>query len=176
MFQGRVHNSDAAGVLTETLSYTKDGTHVSCSSNAVTWTATRDVQPPQTSALPPTGRYISGDGHTSFFVSTNRKHIGPIADDYVYLYCAPGGPTVVQFYLQTTPLKSDGSFSAKGKQQLHLRGGVIGTVNFTFRGHFHGVVGPSKAARAAGVLTETLTYTGEWCMATVPWVATLGGK
>jgi hypothetical protein len=185
VFHGHVNNSgSAAGDLTETLSFTADSTHFSCSSNDISWTATRDAQPPQTSALPPAGSYTSTVGPSSnnpltFFVSSNRKALGHIVENSVPLSCTPQNGIYQNLDINAIPLGSNGSFTEKGTQHPTLYG-AIGTLTYTFQGHFHGLAPTSKVARAAGVFTETVTfkYNGVpfWCTNTVYWLATLGGK
>jgi hypothetical protein len=184
VFQGRVGTSAARGTLTETLKYT-NGSAYSCSST-ISWTAKRDMQPLQTSALPSAGTYISIPANRdslNFSVLSDRKRLAHIdINDNVSgigMYCAPGGGYVApKLIINTFPLNADGSFYGKSTQHIVVDN-ANATVNETFQGHFHGI-GPLKGARAAGAFTVTVTWqdadnTRFFCTNTTSWRATLGG-
>jgi hypothetical protein len=183
VFQGRVGTSAAGGTLTETLTFT-NGSDYTCSST-ISWTAKRDMQPLQTSALPPrAGTYTSNfwlsNVPLTFSVLSDRKRLAHIQDNAngIGLYCAPGGYVAPQIIINTFPLNADGSFNGKSTQHIVVDQ-ADATVTETFQGHFHGM-GMTKAARAAGVFTVTVTWkdandTLFFCTNTTPWRATLSG-
>jgi hypothetical protein len=181
-FQGQVGTSTAGGTLTETLQFT-NGSLNTCSST-ISWTAKRDVQPPQTSALPPPGTYTStfslSNTPLTFSVLSNRKQLAHIQSNAngIGLYCAPGGYVAPQIIINTFPFKANGSFKGTTAQHI-IVDNANATVSETFQGHFHGV-GISEAARAAGVLIVTVTWKGAnntpfFCTNTTFWRATLSG-
>ncbi len=168
-FQGHFHGVNAsgaaraAGSVLETATYT-NGTTFSCTSNKQSWSITRGSQPTQPTTLPPAGSYsgsYSGNGYgISLYVSGSRTQLQDISIPVDYLECAdttfaPDAPVV----LDSVALAADGSFSSTSTQT-----GVVGSDNYpttftiTFQGHFHGV-NASGAARAAGSVLETATYT-----------------
>ena len=182
VFQGRVGTSAAGGTLTETLKFT-NGSLYTCSST-ISWTAKRDVQPLQTSALPPAGTYTStfrlSNNPLTFSVLSDRKRLAHIQANAngIGLYCAPGGYVAPKIIINTFPLNADGSFNGKSTQHI-IVDDANATVTETFQGHFHGI-GMSKAARAAGVFTVTVTWkdannTRFFCTNTTSWRATLSG-
>ena len=168
-FQGHFHGVNAsgaaraAGSVLETATYT-NGTTFSCTSNKQSWSITRGSQPTQPTTLPPAGSYsgsYSGNGYgISLYVSGSRTQLQDISIPVDYLESAdttfaPDAPVV----LDSVALAADGSFSSTSTQT-----GVVGSDNYpttftiTFQGHFHGV-NASGAARAAGSVLETATYT-----------------
>jgi hypothetical protein len=164
-FQGFSSNGapEAAGSVLETAKYT-DGSVYSCTSNKQSWSVTRATQPVQPTTLPPVGSYTgsySGNGYgITLYVSRTQTQLQDISIPVDYLECAgttfsPDAPIV----LDSVALAADGSFSSTSTQT-----GVVGSDNYpttftiTFQGHFHGV-SASGAARAAGSVLETATYT-----------------
>jgi hypothetical protein len=182
VFQGRVGTSAAGGTLTETLQFT-NGSPYTCSST-ISWTAKRDVQPPQTSALPPAGIYTStlrlSNTPLTFSVLSNHKELAHIQSNAngIGLHCAPGGYVAPQIIINTFPLKANGSFKGTSTQHIIVNQRDA-TVTETFQGHFHGV-GLFEEARAAGVFIVTVTWKGPnhtpfFCTNTTYWRATLSG-
>jgi hypothetical protein len=183
VFQGRVGTSAAGGTLTQTLTFT-NGSDYTCSSTG-SWTAKRDMQPlQQTRALPPAGTYTStfqlSNVPLTFSVLSDHKRLAHIQDNAngIGLNCAPGGNVAPQIIINTFPLNADGSFNGKSTQHI-IVDNADATVNETFQGHFHGI-GMTKAARAAGLFTVTVTWkdannTLFFCTNTTPWRATLSG-
>ena len=183
VFQGRVRTSAASGTLTETLKFT-NGSLQTCSA-AIAWTATRDVQPPQTSARPPAGRYTStfllGKNPLSFSVLPDRRRLAHIQADPangIGLQCAPGGYVAPKIIINTFALLADVSFKGKSTQHIVVDH-ANATVYETFEGHFHGM-DMSMTARAAGVFTVTVKWkdsnnTRYFCTSKTYWRATLSG-
>lgn len=180
VFQGRVGTSAASGTLTETLQFTNGGLYT-CSST-IAWTAKRDVQPPQTSALPPAGIYTStlrlSNTPLTFSVLSDRKQLAHIQSNAngIGLSCAPAGHVAPQIIINTFPLKGNGSFKGTSTQHI-IVGQSDATVTETFQGHFHGV-GIYEEARAAGVFIVTATWRGPknspfFCTNTTYWRAKL---
>jgi hypothetical protein len=181
-FQGQVGTSAAKGSLTETLQFT-NGSPYTCSST-IAWTAKRDVQPPQTSELPPPGIYTStlrlSNTPLTFSVLSDRKQLAHIQSNAngIGLSCAPGGHVAPQIIINTFPLKGNGSFKGTSTQHIIVGQGDA-TVTETFQGHFHGV-GIFEEARAAGVFIVTVTWKGRnktpfFCTNTTYWRAKLSG-
>jgi hypothetical protein len=182
VFQGRVGTSAAVGTLTETLKFTS-GSPYTCSST-ISWTAKRDVQPLPTSGLPPAGTYTStfrlSNTPLTFSVLSDRKQLAHVQANAngISLYCAPGGYVAAKVIINTFPLNADSSFYGKSTQHI-IVDNANATVNETFQGHFHGI-GMTKAARAAGAFTATVTWTDAnntrfFCTNTTYWRATLSG-
>jgi hypothetical protein len=166
-FRARFHDLNPSGVPTmtggfdETVTYT-DITARSCTSGTQSWTATRDDQPPPTTTPPPAGSYTAvnpqNDDPVTFYVSSNRKSLQDISIPAVDLTCAPGAATFTESLgLSAVALRSDGSFSATDTQ-AGVVAGHPATFTDTWEGNFHGV-DASGAARAAGIFSETVTYT-----------------
>jgi len=166
-FQGSYQGLNSSGVPTftgtfkETLKFT-DSAARTCTSGTQSWTATRDAQPPQTTSLPPVGSYTATnpqDGYPiTFYVSSSKTSLQDINIPVVVLSCAPGGAGPDEpFGVAAVPLKPDGSFNAT-ITQTGVYNGFPAKFTETFQGNFHGV-GPSGAARAAGMFRETMTFT-----------------
>ena len=182
VFQGRVRTSAAGGTLTETLKFT-NGSLYTCSST-ISWTAKRDVQPLQTSALPLAGTYTStfrlSNNPLTFSVLSDRKRLAHIQSNAngIGVYCARGGSVAPQVIINTFSLNADGSFDGTSTQHIVVDH-ANATVSELFQGHFHGI-GLSKAERAAGAFTVTVTWkdannTQFFCTNTTYWRATLNG-
>jgi hypothetical protein len=142
------------------------------------------VQPLQTSALPQAGTYTStfrlSNTPLTFSVLSDHKQLAHVQANAngIGVDCAPGGYVPAKIIINTFPLNADGSFNGKSTQHI-IVGNANATVNETFQGHFHGI-GMSKAARAAGVFTVTVTWTDAnntqfFCTNTTHWRATLSG-
>jgi len=181
-FQGRVGGSLARGTLTQTLKFT-NGSPYTCSSTT-SWTAKRDVQPLQTSALPPAGTYTStfqlSNTPLTFSVLSDRKQLAHVQANAngISLSCAPSGYVAPKIIINTFPLNADDSFYGKSTQHIVVDN-TNATVTETFQGHFHGI-GMSRAARAAGLFTATVTWkdannTMFFCTNTTYWRAALSG-
>lgn len=181
-FQGRFGTSAASGTLTVTLKFT-NGSLDTCSAT-ISWTAKRDVQPLQPSAPPLAGIYTStfrlSSDPLTFWVLSDRKRLAHVQANTrdIGLSCAPGGYVAAKIIINTFPLNADGSFNAKSTQHI-IVDHANATVTETFQGHFHGI-DMSKAPRAAGVFTVTVTWkdannTRFFCRNTTSWRATLSG-
>jgi hypothetical protein len=182
VFQGRVTTSAAAGTLTETLQFTNDSLYT-CSST-ISWTAKRDLQPPQPSARPPAGVYTStlrlSNTPLTFSVLSDRKRLAHIQSNAngIGLSCAPDGYVAPQIIINTFSIKADGSFNGTSTQHIIVDQSDA-TVSESFQGHFHGV-DIFQAARAAGFFTVTVTWkdannTLFFCTNTTYWRAMLSG-
>jgi hypothetical protein len=170
-FQGHFHGLDstgdwrAAGSLTETMSYT-NGSSYTCMANQESWYARRDTQQTTTTGLPPAGTYRGADPQApntpvydfTFDVTTGPAQLQDVTFPDIIITCAPGGATAATtFALDPIVLASDGSFATTQTQAGTYRGNAA-TYTFDFQGHFHGLNAKGNA-RAAGSLTETMTYT-----------------
>jgi hypothetical protein len=167
-FRGNFHGAGpsgaarAAGTFRETMTFT-DSTARTCTSNTQSWTAARDVQPPQPKTPPPPGGYAATNPQNNepitFAVSSSRTRLQNISIPFVILTCTPPGDANPNepLGIAKATIKTDGSFTATTtKSGVYL--GHPAKFTYTFRGNFHGVA-PSGAARAAGTFRETMTFT-----------------
>ena len=165
-FRGHFHGSNANGVqrvagqLREDITY-NNGTQVSCTTAAQTWSALRDTQGSQTAGPPPARSYRGGTtqaGNTlSFSVSTGGAQLQSVKIDYTSLACTPGGSlTDSTFFISTIPIAADGSFTAT-TTQTGIENGHSAQITFTFVGHFHGA-NANGLERGAGQMREDVTY------------------
>lgn len=169
-FRGNVRGIDrngqaqVSGTLTIAMSYSSAGTAYTCSTIALPWTATREVnQPtPQPTSLPPAGSFSGSHcaygvcGQLSFFVSADGTALQDVSAS-ITMTCSPGGNSVVEmFVIDSLPLTSDGDFGASNAQPV-ISGGFHATLTPEFQGHVHGA-NASNTARMAGSLTMTMTY------------------
>jgi PKD domain len=165
-FRGNFHSvgSDgserAAGTFRETLTYT-DSAARSCTSGDQPWTASRDAQPTQTNAAPPSGSYAGlAAKELTFDVSSDGTALQDISlpSGYYALNCTPGGATVwAQFSIDAASIKADRSFTTTTTDN-GVYAGHPAKFTYTFTGNFHSV-GPDGAERAAGTFRETLAFT-----------------
>ncbi len=167
-FQGYFHGLNSSGVaraagsVTETMTYT-DGTSYSCSSGPeFPWTVTRDATQTVTTGLPPVGSYSGNlDGYfdgVAFYVSNTKTALQNLTVGGLTLNCAPGTTVKLgDISVDSVPLNSDGSFNTTTTEQ-GVYNGSPATYKITFQGYFHGL-NSSGVARAAGSVTETMTYT-----------------
>ncbi|MGO8961886.1 MAG: PKD domain-containing protein [Streptosporangiaceae bacterium] len=149
----------AAGRFKETVKY-NNGTAYTCTSNDLTWTATRDEQPAQTTSAPPAGSYSGatwqGYGLT-FYVSSSRKSLQDIAIPAVILDCTPGGASAdSELSIAAAAISSAGSFTGTATQSGVWKG-YPAKFTYLFRGNFHSL-SPAGVPRAAGTFKETISY------------------
>jgi hypothetical protein len=116
----------------------------------------------------------------TFSVLPDRKRLAHIqaSANGIGLYCAPGGYVAAKVIINTFPLSADDSFYGRSTQHVIVND-ADATVTETFQGHFHGT-GMTKAARAAGVFTVTVTgkdadNTMVFCTNTTYWRASRSG-
>jgi len=149
----------AAGQLTE--SVTNTGPHrVTCTTGLTEWSVTRNSQPTQTSAPPPSGSYGGNDAFPSQnSVLTFAVGSGTITSVKLnmVLTCAYGSGTPQAFAIPSVTVLPSGAFHSTTTSSGMLFG-YPATITDTFEGHFHGV-GPSGKERAAGQLAESITNT-----------------
>ena len=167
-FQGYFHGLNSSGVaraagsVTETMTYTH-GTSYSCSSGPESpWTVTRDATQTVTTALPPAGSFSGGvleqNNGVAFYVSNTKTALQNLTVGGLTLNCAPGTTVKLgDISVDSVPLNSDGSFNTTTTEQ-GVYNGSPATYKITFQGYFHGL-NSSGVARAAGSVTETMTYT-----------------
>ena len=150
---------EAAGSIKETMTYS-DGTAFSCTSKKVSWSATWDTDQTVTTGRPPVGSYsgLTSPGYPlDFYVSGNKKSLQDITVNPLYLTCSPGGATPgFHVSINSVALASNGSFSSTTTQDGDYNGNPA-TFTIDFQGNFHGL-NSSGLARAAGSITETMTY------------------
>ena len=156
-FSGRFTGTSVAGQLREDITF-NNGTAFSCTTNALTWSASRDTQGTQTASPPPPGSY-SGSSSQSFALSLHVSADSSQIQDVVVptgLQCAPSQTFDDQLEFASIPINADGSFSGTATQT-----GVLfsATAHFTYTlaGHFHGT-NASGVERVGGQLREDITF------------------
>jgi hypothetical protein len=164
-FRGNFHSVDnngverAAGTLRETIIY-NDGVRRTCDTDIQSWSVLRDSQPRQTGGRPLAGSYtgLSPFGRNfTFDVPSGRGSVKDVAMDYTALQCVPGGANVTDHLtIASIPVGSDGSFNGVAHRSGVFAGHPAKFVS-RFSGHFHSR-DKTGAERAAGVLSETITY------------------
>ncbi len=163
-FQG-VNSAGAAqatGSITETMTYSANGTSYSCTSNEVSWSDARDTQQTVTMGLPPAGGYVGTTAQSAyhpldFHVSNTKTALQDITLSSLELTCAPGNATPsVAVSINSVSLNSDGSFAGTSTQNGVYNGSDT-KFTITFEGNFHGL-NSNGVARAAGSITETMAY------------------
>jgi hypothetical protein len=181
-FGGNFHGTTkASGTFRETVKYNNGGRQT-CTSNTLSWTATRDAQPRQTNAPPPAGSYSglnSQDVGVTFYVSFSQTKLQDISISSVGLDCSPGnGGLDEPFAITSAAIKPDRSFTATTTKHGVVSGHPA-TFSYTFRGNFHSLA-PSGAERAAGTFRETVKYNNggpQTCTSnTLLWNATRDGQ
>jgi len=188
VLRGHVHGTDSsgtprlAGSLLETADYTGT-TAESCTSGVQPWYATRDVQPTQTTTVPPSGSYrgpylFGAYGNLSFDVSGDQSQLQDVSIPNVVMNCAPDGSAPnATITLPSVTIASDRSFDGTSTED-GTYAGVSATWTYTFSGRFH-ATGSDGNERAAGALSATLSYTKNGTPFTCtsnqqPWSAELG--
>ena len=163
-FSGQFTGTHVAGSVREDISY--DGTATTCTSNTLTWTASRENQGNQAALAPPAGSYggVTSQGWgVSLYVSPNSTQLQDITLQNLALSCTPSTPSpnpspYDNFYIASIPINADGSFSTTTTET-----GVIGNapvhITYTFSGHFHGQ-NTSNNERVGGMVREDLSYDG----------------
>ncbi len=157
VFSGRFTGTNVAGQLREDVTF-NDGTAFSCTTNLLTWSATRDNQGTQTASAPPAGSY-SGSSSQSFGLSLNvspdSSHIEDVAVATA-LQCVPTKTFDDQLQFASIAINADGSFSGTATQTGVLFG-ASAQFSYTLTGHFHG---PTAAGveRVGGQLREDITF------------------
>lgn len=166
--EGNVHGFNSlgqariAGSVLETLTSSSGGTARSCTSGPqLPWIATRDATQTVTTGAPAAGSYSgvidgTGDG-VSLYVSNTKTAIQDVTVGGLTLECASGGDvSAVDVSIDSVPLASTGSFRATTTEDA-VYDGSAAVYAITFDGNAHGL-DAQGAARLAGSLTETLTY------------------
>jgi hypothetical protein len=180
-FGGNFHGTTkASGTFRETVKYNNGGRQT-CTSNTLSWTATRDAQPRQTNAPPPAGSYSGPNSQSeevTFYVSFIRTKLQDISIPLVGLDCSPGNAGLDEpFAIAAAAIKPDRSFTATTTKHGVVSGHPA-TFSYTFRGNFHSLA-PSGAERAAGTFRETVKYNNggpQTCTSnTLLWTATRTG-
>jgi hypothetical protein len=158
-FSGHMQRAKGSGSFRMTVKY-DDGVSRTCTSNRITWTATRDSQPNKLKARP-SGSYSgqnpqNGNG-LSFYVATNRKRLLNVLVPLVQLRCAPGGPGVSDHVvIPEIAIKKSGAFGGRASQPGVL-GGSPATFTYTFKGNFEGLNSAGQG-RAAGMFRVDVAY------------------
>jgi hypothetical protein len=173
-FSGRFSWSNSAGqttagMLRETITF--HGSSVSCTTNAVPWTAARDTQPRQTNAAPVAGSYSTPQG-LHFYVSFHRTTIQDAAFTTA-MTCTNNSSMYDDLVIASAAITSAGAFGASPPPTTGILNGQRVTYHYNFHGNFHGI-GQNGFVRAAGTLRETITFTGSSVTCTtndVQWTA-----
>jgi hypothetical protein len=157
-FSGQILGATGSGALREDVTY-ENGVSQTCTSNLVSWSATRDAQPPQTPSPPEPGSYTALTSFTSFafYVSPDGTRLEDVSFPGLTVRCAPGNNTFGnQFYIPEIAISGDGSFSGTVTEKGDVAGNPAEFTS-TFSGHLHGHNSAGKA-RIAGALREDVTY------------------
>ncbi len=155
-FQGNFTGTTAGGQLRETVA-TTDVPSTTCTSNGLSWSVTREVQPAQPTTPPPPGSYSGLDNANralSLFVNASGTELQDVSVPIVDLQCLPAGNAFDNIQIASIPIKPDGSFSSTTTQSGILSGHPQ-TFTYTFRGHVHGLT-PTGLWRLAGQLRESI--------------------
>ena len=163
-FSGQFTGTNAAGSVREDLSY--DGTATSCTSNTLTWTASRETQGNQAALAPPAGSYggLTSQGWgATLYVSPDSSQLQDITLQSLALSCTPSTPSPNpspngSFYIASIPINADGSFSTS-TTETGVSGNAPVHITYTFSGHFHGR-NSSDNERVGGMVREDLSYDG----------------
>jgi hypothetical protein len=158
-FSGHFNGTSVAGQVRDGITY-NNGTAHSCTSNNLSWSATRDTQGSQTASAPPAGSY-SGDTSPGyalrFYVSAGGTQLQDITIQAVGLGCTPGGSYDDQsFSIPAIAIAANGSFTTT-TTETGVINGAAATITYTFSGHFHGT-NSSGVERAAGQVRDAITY------------------
>ena len=160
---GHFHGTTASGVervggqLREDISF-NNGTAFSCTTNIVTWSATRDTQGTQSASPPPPGSY-SGFGSQNFAFSLNVSPDSTHIEDAVVptgLGCAPTRSFDDRLQFASIAINADGSFTGTATQTGVLSGATA-QFTYTLAGHFHGTTA-SGVERVGGQLREDISF------------------
>lgn len=175
--QGRAR---IAGSVVETLTYSVSGTAYGCTSGPqVPWAATRDTVQTVTTSAPQAGSYKGAvDGTNDAVAFTVPSDSGSVQSASLFqadLTCSPSHSVVLSSVALPTETIQNGSFEKTSVEKgTYL--GHSATYSITFNGTFHGL-DKSGVARAAGSITETLSYSASgtaYACSTgaVPWYVT----
>jgi hypothetical protein len=167
-FEGEFSGDSAAGVYSEKVTYTQSGVIHHCALVGKTgWSASRDVQPTQTLAPPPSGGYAGnttepiGGNTVSVPVLSGGKSIQEFALSKANPICTPsaGGIEDFSFKLSSIAIKSTGEFVKKLEIKKPLPGNpaIEGTFQYWASGRFHGTESLGKE-RVAGMYREKVTF------------------
>jgi hypothetical protein len=163
-FSGQFTGTNVAGSVREDISY--DGTATTCTSNTLTWTASRESQGNQAALAPPAGSYggVTSQGwNATLYVSPNSTQLQDLTLQALALSCTPSTPSPnpspnESFYIASIPINADGSFSTTTTDTA-VSGNAPVHVTYTFSGHFHGQ-NTSNTERVGGMVREDLSYDG----------------
>src|SRR5581483_1329882 len=124
-FSGHFHGTNSSGVeraagqVRDDITY-NNGTVYSCTSDNLSWSATRETQGSQTASPPPAGSYsgVTAPGYAlRFYVSAGGTQLQDITIQAVSLGCTPAGGYVDQsFSIAAITIAANGSFSAAATQ------------------------------------------------------------
>jgi hypothetical protein len=160
-FHGQAANGTerAAGQLREDVTF-NDGTAYTCTTNTLTWAATRDTQGDQTALAPPPGSYSGnsqlGNQALSFSVSSSGIQLQNVTAN-TSPTCSPSKVFGAgQLHFASIAINADGSFSAT-TTEAGVAFNTPAQFTYTFIGHFHGQAA-NGTERAAGQLREDVTF------------------
>jgi hypothetical protein len=165
-FNGQFSSSTAlAGTWRVDVSYSSNGTPLSCSTGTQTFTASWTAgQTSQNIATASPGSYAGSTENTSccsvrFYVSPDGGSIEDVDIPGFTPSCTPNGSvSPAPIGIASIPLNSDGSF-ASTTTQAGLVDNQPATFTYTFAGHVHGPAPSTTRARINGIWREDVTYT-----------------
>jgi len=136
---------------------------IRCTSNAQSWTAARDPGPRLQKQLVLPGDYTGQNGQNgngfTLSVSADRRSVLNLSDPLTGLACSgTTGGTSDHLRFLKIPIRADGSFAAKIRQE-GLLSGTKATFTYTVAGYFEGPT-PLGAATVAGVWREDIELSG----------------
>ena len=167
LFFGHVHGLGAqskerlAGEYAATLDYTTPTGAVHCTSDVHAWQLTRDTQPTQTTAPPPSGSYTGyafGIGNPISMQVNGTSLSASWSIGLPGVTCNPGGVgESAPLNISSTTIAEDGSFTSSTTGNGTL-GAYSATWSYDFEGHVHGI-GADGKERLAGQMTLTIDLT-----------------
>jgi hypothetical protein len=160
------NGEEASGTYKEEITFA--GSTRVCTTSAQPFTAKRDSQPTQTTAVPPAGSYTGNiPGRTNgltLYVSADSSHLQDVSIPVDDLKCTGEGTTVMNDELEAleVPLETvaanNASFLYGATEKGTLEGKPV-SIAFTFDGHFHSV-NAAGVERLAGTYREDITFEG----------------
>ncbi len=155
---GHLSGTSASGSIREDVSF-GNGTEYSCTTNALTWSLTRESVQTEASFPPAAGSYSGTDQQgypVTFYVSPGGGHVQNVRVSTTVMGCTPSEEVVDHLEVASVVINQDGSFSSTTEQEGVLKH-LPAKFKYMFSGQFHGT-GSAGVVRVAGTLREDITY------------------
>ena len=152
---GHLSGTSASGSIREDISFS-NGTEYSCTTNALTWSLTRESVQTEASFPPAAGSYSGTDQQgypITFYVSPGGGHVQNVRVGTTVMGCTPSEEVDDHFEVASVVINPDGSFSSTTEQEGVLKH-LPAKFKYTFSGQFYGP-GSGGKVRVAGTLRET---------------------